>query len=128
MAVDPVDAAAGDDRALEPQALRVDEVVVHAVAELLEVGGGVLELAAARVDDVAVETAADPPLEVGVRVEAVERADRGRPRVERQLVAVLPVHVRPGGVRRALGVHEQPVEVEEERADHRPSASSRPRP
>jgi hypothetical protein len=57
-------------------------------------------------------------LEVVERLEASDRSDDRRPAIERELLAVLPVDLLPRGVRRRLGVDDEAVEVEEERADH----------
>jgi hypothetical protein len=77
-------------------------------------------LVRARSQLVAVKRRTDQLLEMSERIEAAEGADRGRPALERQLLAMLLVEPPPGGKRRRLGVDDQPVEVEEQREDPLP--------
>jgi hypothetical protein len=117
-----------DDRDAVAEPLGLVEVLPDAVAQLLELDGRLLDRPACLVHALPVERFPEPRLQILERIEPLQRPDRRRPGVDRELVAVLPVDIGPRSEGGALGIDEQAVEVEEQRADHRPSASSRPRP
>ena len=93
------------------------EVVGDARAQLLRLEQRQLVRVPPLVQLVAVERLADELLEVPPDVPAVDRADHQRPLVGRQFVPELAVQPLPAGARRGLGIEDQPVEIEEKRAD-----------
>src|SRR5262249_7003262 len=124
-ALDPRLGARRDDGRPQAAALRLVEQLGHAGPQLLQVAERKVALAALLVRGV-VERDAEL-LEVRGRVEAVERADPRGVVLHRDLVAVARVELLPRAELGALGVEQQAVEVEEERADrHAPSSLPRP--
>ena len=65
-----------------------------------------------------VEGAAGPGGEVGVGIEGVPGADAGRPGLEGEVAAVGHVDLLPGLELWALGVEDEPVEIEDEGPAH----------
>jgi hypothetical protein len=117
MADHPSPAGAGGDRQLETgftgPVAEVDHPGQHRPP-----GQQLLGAAAAQDRDrVPVERAAQPGFEVGVGVEGVGAHGR-LPELQRELLAVLPVDLGVGQVDRLLGLQDQAVEIEDDRAQH----------
>ena len=127
MAVDPRRRRARADPQLEPALARLGQ-------ELAEPGGlgdGHHELrlarVAARLEGVAIRLRPGERLEVRERVEpAALAADVIEPQRLRQLVAELAVDLDPGLVRGRLGLEDEAVEVEDQRADAHACVAYRP--
>ena len=106
------------DRQPETEPPRRVQIVAHSGTHRLErdqLGDSRL---VRRPDRRRVEGAAGPGGEVGVRIEGVPRADAGRPGLEGEVAAVGRVDLLPGLELRALGVEDEPVEVEDEGPPH----------
>src|SRR6266545_1724691 len=100
------------------ESLGFRSVVLDPRPQILEVAELVLAGPTAGIERLAVERAADELLEMRVRLElGAQGSDHGRPAVVRQLVAVLAIQLLEREPRRALGVEQEPVEIEEEPAD-----------
>src|SRR6266508_1175471 len=100
------------------ESLGFRSVVLDPRPQILEVAELVLAGPTAGIERLAVERAADELLEMRVRLElGAQGSDHGHPAVVRQLVAVLAVQLLEREPRRALGVEQKPVEIEEEPAD-----------
>ena len=118
MTRDPVVVAAAHHCGPQAQPLCFGEVLLHARAELLELGELVLAGATARVQRLLVEPPSDELLQMAEWIERrADRADERGPLVLRELVTVRAVELLPDEPGGSLGVDEQAVEVEEEPAD-----------
>ena len=119
MPVHPLPRRAGGDAKAEPEPGRVGDVVAHPGKHLLRVQDRVPEELAPPLQRLPIQRAADQLLQVDHGVEVViGGADGLQPGLEGQRLAVLLVGPGPALIDGHLGLQDQPVEVEHQRADH----------
>src|SRR5207302_8014180 len=123
----PLSARAGGDGNLEPEVMGIAQVVLDSREEGLERAELAVVIALQAIDVCPVQSGSDPVLQV---FEGVERRrcgpDSGHPLVDRELMPMLAIDSLPGLKDRKLGLHQQPVEIKDQRPDgsHQTSTSS----